>query len=206
MARPKPRRIENIPGIGKVYDFRGTGLMPPIRDSAGRVIRIRPRVYTEHIPVMRNQRGIEDFYDLADVLRARGLNLQHATDSSGNVCLYMPFNWLAYQARGANSYGPGCEHMHVSVGEDWTKRQLRASAYLWYLGKRSWDIPAVRGDLRPGSARGLTVIAKRGHVSHQEVSNAARYYDRSDPGAGYDWEYVRHCYLYYRRRHTFVGA
>ena len=44
----------------------------------------------EHIPVIENVPGTDDFMTLTRVLDAQGLSLQAATDANGNVALYNP--------------------------------------------------------------------------------------------------------------------
>jgi hypothetical protein len=193
-----PRIVKSLGGAGRIYDWRGTGLLPP---NGG---RIRPLVMVEHIPVVPNKAGTDDFITLANVLRAQGLSLQAATDSEGNVALYNSLDALCYQARGANSVSCGVEHMHMSVGEPWTRRQLRASAWLWQYAEREYAIP-LRG-ARLASGPGVVRVLRRGHCSHRRVSQAAGFNDRSDPGPGYDWEYVARAARYFKQRGHFKGA
>lgn len=197
MARD--RRIEfvrNLNGAGKVYSSRGTSLLRP---NGGKIPLL---AMVEHIPVVPNVKGTDDFVTLANVLRAQGLALQAATDREGNVMLYTPLNRLCYQARGLNSVSCGVEHMHMSIHENWTKKQLRASAWLWHYAKVNYGIPYARGRLRNGG-RGVAIVRKKGHVSHAQVSRAAGYNDRTDPGPKYDWEYVRHCARFWGRHRSF---
>lgn len=193
----KPRVIKTLKGAGKVYDWRGTGLLPP----NGGVIPLRLMV--EHIPVIRNQQGTGDFLLLARVLKQQGLSLQAATDAEGNVALYNDLNRLCYQAKGANSVSCGVEHMHYSTGEDWTRRQLRASAWLWQYAEHKHGLP-MRG-AKLGRGQGTVSVYRSGHTSHQKVSAAAGYNDRSDPGPKYDWEYVAHAARFYKRYGAFVA-
>jgi N-acetylmuramoyl-L-alanine amidase len=202
--RPKPRAVKDLPGAGKVYDFRGTGLLPGVKDDNGHVIRTNLLLWVEHIPVYPNKPGIEDFYGLADVLRARELQLQTATDRDGNVAIYTSPNILCYQAKGANFISGGTEHMHMTTSEDWTRRQLRASAWIWQWVER-YGVPIQGGRIKPAPNNQVSVTRK-GHVGHARVSAAAGYNDRSDPGPEYDWKYVRHCAEYWKRKGTFVGA
>jgi hypothetical protein len=184
---------------GGVTIWNGRSLLNP---NGG---RINLQFMVEHIPVVPNVKGLEDFYQLARVLRAQGLSLQAATDSEGHVCIYTNLNRLCYQARGANSISCGVEHMHMSTNEKWTKRQLRASAWLWVYAERTYGLPTQRGRGRRGL--GNTVICTRkGHVGHRWVSEKAGYYDRSDPGPNYDWGYVKHCVKYFNRHGHFEGA
>lgn len=195
----KPRVIKTIRGMGKIYDFRTTGLLAP---SGG---LIRPLIMVEHIPVVPNMPGIGDFLALARVLNAQNLSLQAATDTEGHVALYTPLNRLCWQARGANSISCGVEHMHMSINEDWSKKQLRASAWLWQYAEREFGIPLRVAKI--GDGPGATVsVFKRGHTSHKRVAAAAGFNDRSDPGGKYDWEYVRAAVLFFKRHGHFEGA
>ena len=69
--------IKELKGAGKVIDYRGTGLLKP---SGG---IIQPLIMVEHIPLMKNVPGTDDFLTLARVLNDRGLSLQAATDRGG---------------------------------------------------------------------------------------------------------------------------
>lgn len=190
--------IKTLRGAGTIYDYRGTNVLPP---SGG---RIRPLIMVEHIPVVPNKPGTQDFLILARVLKAQGLSLQAATDRDGNVALYNHLDRLCYQARGANQVSCGVEHMHMSTGEEWTRRQLRASAWLWQYAEREYGIPLRVARL--GSGRGAVRVLRRGHTSHQRVSQAAGFNDRSDPGPGYDWEYVARAARFFKKHHHFEGV
>lgn len=190
--------IKELRGAGKVYDYRGTGVLPP---NGG---RIRPLIMVEHIPVVPNKPGTEDFLILANVLKKQNLSLQAATDREGNVALYNPLDRLCYQARGANQISCGVEHMHMSIGEEWTKKQLRASAWLWQYAEREYAIPLRTARLSPG--HGTVGVLRRGHTSHRRVSQAAGFNDRSDPGPGYDWQYVRRAAIFFKRHGHFEGV
>lgn len=182
--------LKRVKGMGTVFDWRGTNWSQP---NGG---KINPLVFVQHIPVVPNMAGIADFVRLRDVLVAQGLMVHNSTDRAGNVALFAPMDRLCWQAKGANQQSCGTEHMHMTVGETWTKRQLRASAWLINLAKKKHGIPAHIGAL--GEGPGIVRVLKRGQVSHQRVSQAAGYNDRNDPGPGYDWEYVYHCVNYYR--------
>jgi len=195
---PSPREIKHIKGGVQVWDYRKTGILPA---NGG---RIRPLVMVEHIPVIRQMVGLTDFEVLARVLKQQGLSLQAATDASGNVALYNDLDELCYQARGANSVSCGVEHMHANINEPWSKKQLRASAWLWQYAEREYGIPLRVAKI--GGGGGKISVIKKGHVSHQRVSAAAGYNDRSDPGPGYDWEYVRKAALYYKSKGHFEGC
>ncbi|MGI9100700.1 MAG: peptidoglycan recognition protein family protein [Solirubrobacteraceae bacterium] len=190
--------LKELRGAGKVFDFRGTGVLPP---NGG---IIQPLIMVEHIPVVPNVAGAADFHMLARVLRQQGLSLQAATDREGNVALYNHLNRLCFQARGANQVSCGVEHMHMTVDEDWTKKQLRASAWLWQLAEREFGIPLRVARIAPGPGR--IGVLRRGHTSHRRVSAAAGFHDRVDPGAGYDWEYVRKAALFFKRHGHFQGV
>jgi hypothetical protein len=142
--------------------------------------------------------GIADFVRLRDVLVAQGLMVQNATDGDGNVALYTPMNRLCYQARGANQLSCGTEHTHMSINDPWSRRQLRASAWLVNQAKDKYELPI--GNAVLGSGSGVVRIGKRGQTTHKAVSHYAGYDDRSDPGSGYDFEYVHKCVVVYRQR------
>lgn len=190
--------LKEIPGAGKVYDWRDSSWTPT---NGG---PIRPLIFVQHIPVVPNIAGIADFVRLRDVLVAQGLMVHSATDREGNVAWFTPFDFLNYHARGANSFSCGCEHMHISTAEDWTERQFRAAAWLVNQAKNKHDIPAGNADLATGN--GVVRVNDKGQCSHQRVSWAAGYNDRSDPGPGYDFGHVRELVIYYREHESFVGA
>lgn len=190
--------LKKVRGIGTVYDWRKSPWTPA---NGG---RIKPLVMVQHIPVVPNMAGIADFVRLRDVLVAQGLMVQSATDRDGNIALFTPMDILCYQAKGANQQSCGIEHMHMAVGEEWTRRQLRASAWIINQAKNKYGIPAHVGALADGP--GVVLVRERGQVSHMRVSQAAGYNDRIDPGNLYDWEYVYHCVVYYRDHGHFEGA
>jgi hypothetical protein len=194
---PSPRVIKTVKGAGRVYDWRGTGLLPP---NGG---RIKLLIAIEHIPVVANKPGVTDFVALANVLNVQGLSLQTATDSEGNVALYNPLDALCYQARGSNSFSYGTEHMHMSVTEAWDRKQLNASAWIWQYAEREYGVPIQTARLGHGNP---TPVWRKGHTSHRTQSQMAGYNDRVDPGPGYDWTYVAHAAKFYKRHGTFVGA
>jgi hypothetical protein len=107
-------------------------------------------------------------------------------------------NVLCYQAKGANQVSCGTEHMHMTVNEEWSKRQLRASAWLVNQALEKHGIPAYEGKVASGA--GVVRVLSKGQTSHKRVSQAAGFNDRIDPGAGYDFEYVRYCVIKYRGR------
>lgn len=192
------RQMKTLRGAGRVFDYRGTGVLPP---SGGRIPLL---LMVEHIPVIRQMPGTQDFIVLADVLRARGLSLQAATDAEGNVAIYNNLNRLCWQARGANSFSCGVEHMHATITEPWTRAQLNASAWLWHYAKTVYGLPLRHGRL--GDGPGIVKVLRTGHVTHQGVSNHAGFHDRSDPGPGYDFAYVKHAAEFFARKRTFLGA
>jgi len=177
------RVIADIPGMGKVYDWRPSPWTPV---NGG---KIRPLLFVDHIPVVPNMAGIADFIRLRDVLVAQGLMVQSATDSSGNVALYTPLNYLCYQARGANSFSAGCEHMHMSTTETWTRRQINAAAYMHWRWWKYQGGPNRRASLASGN--GIVRVVRRGYTTHEDVSHYAGYNDRSDPGTLFEREYDR---------------
>lgn len=192
------RVLKSVRGMGTIYDWRGTTWSAP---NGG---LIKPLVFVQHIPVVPNMAGIADFVRLRDVLVVQGLMVQNATDKDGNIALYTPMDRLCYQARGANQQSCGTEHMHMTLGEPWSKLQLHASAWLVNQAKDKYGLPAHQGVLKDGP--GIIRVAKRGQTTHQRVSDAAGYHDRSDPGAGYDFEYVYHSVEFYRAHGHFVGV
>jgi hypothetical protein len=196
-----PRKVIAIKGMGgRVYDFRGTGLCPPVM-SAGRALRITPVIFVHHIPVIRNAPGIGDFITLGNVLRAQKLNVHSGTDSEGNVALFTGMNQLCYHARGANSLSVGAEHMHLTIGEPWGEPQMRAAAYLSWRALHYYGIPLQGAVL--GAAAGFVTIHKRGHTSHRIEAIKAGFNDRSDPGPGFHRAHVYELARFYDKHHRF---
>jgi hypothetical protein len=196
----KARSIREIPGMGpgsdgKVYDYRGTGLCPP---SGG---RIRPLAMVHHIPVVRQAEGAADGVQLGNILRAQGLAIQAATDAEGNVFLYTRLDELCWGQRGANQIACGVEHMHYTVGEPWTKYQMRAAAWLANQAWTAFGIPPQGAILTAGPGR--VGVSRRGHTSHEMVSNKAGFHDRSDPGKGFDYAEMYALTRHYHRNHRF---
>lgn len=191
-------KLKAIPGMGSVYDWRLSSWTPT---NGGKTT---PRVFVHHIPVVPNQQGIGDFVTLRNVLVAQGLMVQSATDSEGNVALFTPFDQLCYQARGANAVSCGAEHMHMTLSEPWSRKQLRAAAWLVQLARRKHGIPERTAAL--GKGKGVVVVQRTGQTTHRAVSDAAGFFDRSDPGEGYDFEYVRHCVAYFEEHGDFRTA
>lgn len=163
------------------------------------------RACVHHIPVIPQKPGREDLDLLRQVLIGQGLMVQFGTDASGHVALYTRADRLCYHARGANSITCGIEHMHYTVGEDWTRKQLRAAAWIAQYLEREFDIPLQMADVEPGGP-GVAQIVRKGHTSHRQISRMAGYNDRSDPGSGFDYEYVFSAARFYKRRGHFVGA
>jgi hypothetical protein len=191
--------LKEIRGAGKVYDWRDSSWTPV---NGGKIPVL---AFVHHIPVVPNVVGIGDFVTLRNVLVAQRLMIQSATDREGNIALFTPFNYLCYQARGANSFTAGCEHMHLTTSEPWSKRQLRASAWLINQVKRQHGVPATT-TAQLGSGKGVCRVLKRGQTTHEEVSDAAGFFDRTDPGHGYDREYVNHCIRFFWKHGHFEGA
>jgi hypothetical protein len=195
------RVIADVPGMGKVYDWRNTAWSQP---NGGKIPLL---LFVDHIPVIPQMPGIADFIRLRDVLYAQGLRVQTSTDGSGNVALFTPFNRLCYQARGANSFSMGCEHMHYSTGEPWTRHQLNASSYVHWMAREHHGLRANDGQLASGN--GIVRVVRKGRTSHRLVSAYAGYNDRSDPGdkpqGTYDKEHVLKGVVYYDRHHSFKG-
>jgi hypothetical protein len=192
------KKLKSIKGMGTVYDWRSSVWTP---SNGG---KIKPLIFVQHIPVVPNKPGIADFVTLRNVLVAQGLMVQSATDRDGNAALFTPFDSLCFQAKGANSFSCGAEHMHMTTSEPWTKKQLRASAWLCQLAKDKHGIPLTHAKLGKGS--GLVRVLKKGQTRHKDVSDFSGQFNRSDPGPGYDFEYVRHCVIYFDKHGHFEGA
>lgn len=189
-ARAVPRSARTIRGMGgKVFDFRGTGLCPP---NGG---RIRPLLMVHHIPVVPNMTGTRDFVRLGEILRGKGLAIQAATDAEGNVALFTRFDEFCYGHRGANQIACGVEHMHMTVSEPWTEKQMRAAAWCAAQVWVSYGVPPRGGVLLKGRPVG---IRRRGHTSHKTVSDLAGYRDRSDPGAGFNYAHLYELTRFFR--------
>jgi N-acetylmuramoyl-L-alanine amidase len=179
----QPRSTKAVPGMGgKVFDFRGTGLLRP---SGG---RIRPLVMVHHIPVVRQSAGLADFRKLAEILNGKGLAIQAATDAEGNVALFTRFDELCFGQKGANQVGCGVEHMHLTVEKTFSEQQMRAAAWCANQVWVSFNIPPRRGILTPGD--GKVGVKRRGHTSHKNVSNMAGFHNRSDPGPLFDFAHL----------------
>jgi hypothetical protein len=195
-AAVRPRNVIRVPGMGgRFYDWRGTGLLPP---SGG---RIRVLIAVEHIPVIPQMAGVDDFMVLARVLRQQGLSLQCATDAHGNAGQYNRLDSLCYQARGANPISYGVEHMHLTISEPWTERQFRAAAYIAWRASEYQGVPLQGARLLPGD--GYVRVQRKGHAGHKAVSDNAGYHDRTDPGPGFRWGHVYELARHFDRRRRF---
>lgn len=192
--------LKSIAGMGTVYDWRDSDWTP----FSGPFTRTTPLLGVQHIPVVRNVDGIADMVTLRNVLVAQNLMVQSCTDAEGNVGLFVPGNILCWQAKGANQVSWGTEHMHLSTGERWNLRQLRAAAWVNQLNHKHYGTASTRASLDPGD--GLVRVVHGGQTTHMAVSNAAGFHDRSDPGPGYDFEYVAHCEQFFSRHGNFKGA
>lgn len=180
-----------------VFDFRHV-----TRPNGG---RIEVRACVHHIPVISNVAGRGDLDLLRQVLLDQRLMVQFGTDAEGNVAIYTPPDRLCHQARGANSFTCGIEHMHKTTDEGWLKKQLRAAAWIAQLLERRFDLPLKMATVEPAGP-GVARIVNRGHTSHQEISSKAGHNDRSDPGAGFDYEYVFGAAKFFKKHGHFVGA
>jgi hypothetical protein len=167
--------------------------------------RIDLRACVHHIPVIHNQDGRVDLDILRRVLLNQGLMVQFGSDAEGNVAMYTRADRLCYHAKGGNSITCGIEHMHYTIGEDWTKRQMRAAAWIAQYLEREFDLPLQMADVDPGGP-GVARIVRRGHTSHAQISRMAGYNDRSDPGQGFDYEYMFSAAKFFKRHGHFVGA
>lgn len=201
------RVLKELRGAGKVYDWRKSDWTPT---NGG---RINLHLGVQHIPVLHNVNGYADLVTLRNVLVAQDLMVQTCTDREGNIGLFTPFDFLCYQARGANQFSYGCENMHYLTSEPWTKRQLRAMAWVIQLGMRPTHggVPRTRGRLAHGD--GIVRVRRDGQVWHSEVAAFAGYNDRSDPwgDTSHDkvverWEYVQHCIRFFEEHGHFEGA
>lgn len=209
------REGASVPGHGKVLkEIRGAGKVYDWRDSSWTPVnggRISLRGFTHHIPVVRNVDGYADIVTLRNVLVAQDLMVQTCTDREGNIGLFTPFDMLCYQARGGNQLTTGCEHMHLSTSEDWSKRQLRSMAWVIQLCERKHHVPRTRWRLSPGD--GVVRFRAPGQGWHSEIAYYAGYKDRSDPWGNtpHDvvlerWAYVRHCIEFFEKHGHFSGA
>ena len=167
--------------------------------------KIDLRACVHHIPVIPNAAGRGDLDSLRSVLLAQGLMVQFGSDAEGNVALYTRPDRLCYHARGANSVTCGIEHMHYLTSEGWSKAQMRAAAWIANYLARDFGVPLQMADVEPGPGSTARIVRK-GHTSHQQISRMAGYNDRSDPGRGFDYEYMFAAARFFARRGHFVGA
>lgn len=194
------RVLKVVKGMGTVFDWRGTQWTLPMVMGG-----LNPLSHVVHIPVLPDMAGIADFIKLRDVLVAQGLGIHQGTDRTGNVALFLRMTQMTYQAKGGNQLTIGTENMHLTVTQEWTKRQMRAQAWIINQAKDHAGISAHWGSLASGP--GVIRVRSRGNVSHKMVANAAGFHNRSDPGVKgldpggkYDKEYVYHCVVGYRQR------
>jgi N-acetylmuramoyl-L-alanine amidase-like protein len=180
-----------------IWDYRG--------ETSPNGGRINLRACVWHIPVMPNLDGRGDLDALRRVLQAQGLMVQFGNDAEGNIALYTRADRLCWHARGANSVTCGVEQMHMTIGEDWTLKQLRSAAWIAQYLEREFDIPLQMADVDRGPGNTATIVRK-GHTSHRQISRMAGFNDRSDPGPGFDYEYVFSAAKFFKRHGHFVGA
>jgi hypothetical protein len=180
-----------------VFDFRH------VTSPNGGRIPISACVH--HIPVITNVPGRADLDTLRQVLLDQGLMVQFGTDAEGNVALYTPADRLCFHARGANSVTCGIEHMHFAIGEKWMKKQLRAAAWIAQRLERQFGLPLRLATVEPGGSK-IARITQTGHTTHRQISTAAGFNDRVDPGDGFDFEYVFHAAEFFKDHGHFVGA
>lgn len=196
------RSVRSIGGGVTIRDYRGTGLLRPSpAGPGGSVVHIRPLVFVEHIPVIPNRRGIEDGLQLARVLNDQGLAVHTGDDSEGNVFRFTNLDELCWQAKGANALSCGTEHMHLTIGEPWSERQMRASAYMAVVALERQGIPLENGGLIAGP--GIVKVKQRGHVGHAYVARAAGFNDRTDPGAGFHRQHMYELARFFQRHRHF---
>jgi N-acetylmuramoyl-L-alanine amidase len=185
-----------------IWDYRG--------ETSPNGGRIELRACVHHIPVISNVTGRGDLDKLRQVLLDRrppagGLMVQFGTDAEGNVALFTRADRLCFQAKGANQVSCGIEHMHFAIGEDWSKKQLRAAAWIAQYLEREFDIPLQMADVEPAGS-GVVKIARKGHTSHEQISHLAGFNDRTDPGSGFDYDYMFHAAKFFKANGHFVGA
>lgn len=191
----QPKRVRTIKHMGTIWDYRSF-----TRPNGG---TIRPLARVEHIPVIRQMDGRADLDVLWQVLVNQGLMVHNGTDGEGNVAIYANRDRLCFHARGGNSVTCGTEHMHLTTAENWSNRQLNASAWISAGDWEHREIPHRRGLL--GSGRGFVTVRRRGHVTHESVSANAGFHDRSDPGDKYEalMDEIRERAIFFRRHNRF---
>ena len=194
----KVRRTLKIAGrdTSTVFDYR--------HNTSPNGGRIAIQACVHHIPVISNVPGRADLDTLRQVLLNQGLMVQFGTDAEGNVAVYTPGDRLCFHARGGNSVTCGIEHMHATVQERWSKKQLRAAAWITQHIERNFGVPMRMATVEPGG--GVARITRTGHTSHEQISRAAGFNDRSDPGDGFDYEYVFRAAKFFQEHGHFVGA
>jgi N-acetylmuramoyl-L-alanine amidase len=206
----EPRSIRDVPGMGgRVFDFRGTGLLQNIRGP------IVPRVMVHHIPVVENATGLADFRTLANILNGKTLGIQAATDEDGNVALFAPFDREVGGQLGANPLACGVEHMHKRINEDWTEKQMRAAAWCAHHVQVDHGIPLRRAILTSGDGFfddddppvfHLTKnvgVQRSGHTSHKNVSAMIGSFQRSDPGPKFSFRHLYELAKFFQKHHRF---
>jgi hypothetical protein len=166
---------------------------------------INLRACVWHIPVIRNVEGRPDLDALRSILIAQGLMVQFGNDDEGNIALYTRPDRLCYHARGGNAVTCGVEQMHLTTGEPWSLKQLRASGWIANYLRREFGIPLRMADIDAGPGS-TAVVARTGHTSHAQISRMAGYNDRSDPGRDFDYEYVFHAADWFARKGHFIGC
>lgn len=207
----EPRSVRTVPGMGgKVFDFRETGLCPP--NPGG---RFRPLVMVHHIPVVKQAPGLADFQKLGGILVGRGVAIQASTDAEGNVSLFSRWDEKCFGHLGANSVACGIEHMHFKVKEEWTEGQMRAAAWCSWRVWKSFGIPPRRAILTPGAGHlegdefvldAPVGVQRRGHTSHEHVSNMIGSGQRSDPGRKFSFKHLYELTRFFDENRTFKGA
>lgn len=203
--------VRTVPGMGgRVFDFRGTDLCPA--NPGG---KIRPLVMVHHIPVVKQAPGLADFKKLGGSLRGQGLAIQASTDADGNVALYTRWDEKCFGHMGANHVACGIEHMHFKVTEKWTEEQMRAAAWCSWRVWKSFGIPPRRAILTPGAGHfdgdefvleAPVGVQRRGHTSHQHVSDMIGSGQRSDPGPKFNFKHLYELTRFFDENKTFVGA
>jgi hypothetical protein len=193
----QPKSVRTVPGMGgKVFDFRGTGLCPPSLS-----FRIEPLVMVHHIPVVARVEGLADFQKLGDILRGEGLAIQASTDAGGNVALFTRWNDFCFGHRGANQVACGVEHMHLTTAKEFTEKQMRAAAWCAAHVWMHFGIPPRRAILTDGDE--LVGVQRRGHTSHENVSNKAGFHDRSDPGPNFSFRHLYELTKFFKEHRRF---
>ena len=181
----------------KIFDYRGS-----TSPNGG---RIDLRACVHHIPVINNVDGRPDIDLLRQVLLDRGVMVQFGTDAVGNVAVFARANRLCFHAKGANSITCGVQHLHLAVGDPWSRKQVRAAAWIAQFLEREFDIPLRVADVEPNGP-GRVQIMRKGHTTHRKISHEAGFDDRIDPGAGFDFERVFAAARFFSKHGHFVGA